>query len=69
MNVYAVLGAVLTAGVGALIVALLNGTVPLPAGWEWAVPIVVAMLLAAIGGGTLATPQLKLGPPASGREH
>lgn len=62
LNLWAVLGAVAVAGVSALVVALNNGSVPIPPEYGWLTPILTAMLLAAIGVGAAASPQFKPDP-------
>lgn len=61
LNLWAVITAVAVAGVGALVTALNNGSVPIPPEYGWLVPIVTTMLLAAIGVGAAASPQFKPG--------
>ena len=59
LNIWAILGAIATAGIGALVAALSSGTVPIPPEYGWLTPIITAMLLAAIGGGAALSPQFK----------
>lgn len=61
LNLWAAISAMLVAGIGALVVALNNGAVPIPPEYGWLVPILTAMLLAAIGGGAALSPQFKSG--------
>jgi hypothetical protein len=41
------------------VVALNNGSVPIPSEYGWLVPIITAMLVAVIGVGAAASPQFK----------
>jgi Flp pilus assembly pilin Flp len=58
-NIWAIIASVAVAGVSALVVALNNGSVPIPSEYGWLVPIITAMLVAVIGVGAAASPQFK----------